>query len=280
MTSENKCRKQIVSCSQCGKEHERTIITSARDGKDYPAPSSTSICQECYDNKRHEEYKQGKQKELEETIEKQRDRWYQQYGIQGIFAEKTFSNFHNKLQPKTFKMLKEWDYGKSIIIYSPDSYGVGKTHLVSALANYLVENKNPASILESRGNIYIQKHDCPVYFITEPIMLARIRRTFENNHTETEDDIYKQLTEAPLLILDDVGKVRPRDYSFLQGVYYRVIDERYVQQRDIILTTNLNLEELETHIGGACADRLREMCGKEGMIKMVGKSYRRDSGIQ
>ena len=31
----------------------------------------------------------------------------------------------------------------------------------------------------------------------------------------------------PLLVIDDIGKVRPKDTSFLQGVLYRVIDDRY-----------------------------------------------------
>ncbi|GAJ02756.1 unnamed protein product, partial [marine sediment metagenome] len=39
----------------------------------------------------------------------------------------------------------------------------------------------------------------------------------------------------------------------------------------------LDYPELEELIGGACADRLREMCGKN-ILKMSGKSYRVTKG--
>lgn len=42
----------------------------------------------------------------------------------------------------------------------------------------------------------------------------------------------------------------------------------------IILTTDLSLSELEAHIGGACMDRLREMCGVN-IVKMAGLSYKK-----
>jgi DNA replication protein DnaC len=41
----------------------------------------------------------------------------------------------------------------------------------------------------------------------------------------------------------------------------------------IIITTNLDVVRIEEHIGGACADRLVQMCGKN-FVRMTGKSYR------
>ena len=178
-------------------------------------------------------------------------------------------------------MLKEYNYeyddeaGRaafSILLLSPNVYGVGKTHLVCALANKIVETAEPARLTRS---LYIQKYRCPVYFITEAKLLSRIRDTYNKKDGETEEEIYTTLQAYQLLIIDDVGKVRPRDYSFLQGVYFRIIDDRYTNEIPIILTTNLDANELEAHIGGASADRLREMFGKEGFIILKGQSYRR-----
>ena len=109
--------------------------------------------------------------------------------------------------------------------------------------------------------------------------MARIRATFnrEGQGGETDEDIYRTLLRYDLLVVDDVGKVRPRDYSFLQGVFFRIIDDRYTSRKPVIVTTNLSLPELETHIGGAASDRLREMCGAKGLIKMTGQSFRRQS---
>ena len=155
---------------------------------------------------------------------------------------------------------------------------MGKTHLVCALVNRLIQDKKEESVVLHDGSIRFRS--CPAFFVQENMLLARIRDTFNSGLTiedegyENEEMIYRELEKTPLLIIDDVGKVRPKDYSFLQGVYFRVIDSRYNEGKSIIITTNLNYDELEVHIGGACADRLREMAGKAGFIVMTGKSYR------
>jgi len=105
------------------------------------------------------------------------------------------------------------------------------------------------------------------------VLLLRSRETY-NNNGETENAIYKELDDVPLLVIDDVGKKQHRDYNFVMGVYYRVIDARYTSQRPIILTTNLDFKELEEHVGGASADRIREMADGN-IVKMTGQSYRK-----
>jgi DNA replication protein DnaC len=105
--------------------------------------------------------------------------------------------------------------------------------------------------------------------------MDRIRATFNDGARETDEEIYLQLERVRLLIVDDVGKRTPRDLSFTQQVWFRIIDGRYRAQRPLVLTTNLLPNELDQHIGGACADRLMEMCGASGLIAMKGTSYRR-----
>jgi DNA replication protein DnaC len=162
--------------------------------------------------------------------------------------------------------------GGSLILQSPPGvYGVGKTHLVSALANQLVGTLNAAVSI----NGYVVAQPRPVAFTTEPTLTARIRATFNDGSRETDEVIYDQLERVRLLIIDDVGKDPPRDLSFVQRVWYRLIDARYRSERPVILTTNLVLDELEQHVGGSVADRLREMCGRKGIVTMKGESYRR-----
>lgn len=267
----------MIPCTECGKEHKSYIAVDDKGTQISPSPT-VFLCEQCQDKKDTKLADEARIQELEKIRKAQGKTWQIECNLQGIFAEKRFSNFNSKLQPIAFKLLKEWDFGKSLVLSSPDNYGVGKTHLVCALVNRLIENEMTADIIGDI-NKYIHKYNCPVYFTSEIKIMARIRTTFDNGEKiEREDDIYKQLCKVPLLIIDDVGKVRPRDYSFLQGVYFRIIDERYANEKDMIITTNLNYPDLETHIGGACADRLREMCGKDGLIKMVGQSYRRDNG--
>ncbi|GAJ01634.1 unnamed protein product [marine sediment metagenome] len=211
---------------------------------------------------------------MEEVKELQLEDWWNKCGVKGIFIEKSFENFERERQPKAYDAVKGCR-DKSLVLLSPGIYGLGKTHLICALANQLLQTEEPAYF--QRDSYYIIRRKCPVFFITEPKLLSRIRQTFNRKYddAETEDDVYCALARFPLLIIDDVGKVRPRDYSFLQGVYFRIVDDRYVQEQNIILSTNLDFSELEEHIGGAVADRLREMCGKN-ILRMSGKSYRVD----
>ncbi len=215
--------------------------------------------------------------------------WLEECNIPPHFRGKTFANFDRKLQPTAFGIMKNYDREsrESIVLLSPDLYGVGKTHLVAALINktYLVP-EDAACITQSEyiafnedgSYVNIKKYPCPVYLAVENNLLSRIRATYnrhkEDEDAETEEDVYRRLERYEMLIIDDVGKVRPRDYSFLQGVYFRIIDYRYSNGMPVILTSNLSLTELEAHIGGACADRLVEMAGKENFIVMTGKSYR------
>jgi len=255
-------------CSKCGKEFEALIANC--NGVDKP---HVTECPECRQKQRDEEIKQRALKELAEAKEEVRESWYDECNIPAMFVDKTFDNFNRKLQSKAFDIMKGYS-GRSIVLLSPNVYGVGKTHLVCALANHILSTKETARL--RRDSYSVIRCKCPVYFTTETQLLSQIRNTYNRRpeqEGEIEEDIYRQLDRYPLLIIDDIGKVHPRDYSFLQGVYYRIIDWRYVNEEPIILTTNLNYDELETHIGGACADRLHEMAG-DNFVKMGGKSYR------
>jgi DNA replication protein DnaC len=199
---------------------------------------------------------------------------------------KTFANFNRSLQTKAYDAVKnlhwQWDDAlekkpQSLVLLSPDLYGVGKTHLVCALAESIIETDEAARIHDRDGIVSITRfRDTPVRVFQENTLLRRIRATYNTGATETEEQVLRLLGEkTSLLIIDDVGKVKPRDPSFLQGIFFSIVDQRYTDEIPLVITTNLSLTELEEHIGGASADRLREMCGKSGFIVMTGTSYRR-----
>lgn len=242
------------------------------NGKDMPFFLD---CPECRTKSRNQKLREAALAELEEERKHQREVWKEECNLPPLFVDKTFDNFDRELQPRAYDVVKGYS-GKSIVLLSPDTYGVGKTHLVAALVNHLISTKEPACLRNDCYSVVVT-YKCPAYFTTEAQLLSRIRATYNRDNREqgeTEEDIYRQLDKYDLLIVDDVGKVRPRDYSFLQGVYFRVIDNRYVTEQPIILTTNLSYNELEAHIGGACADRLIEMCGHNNIVLTKGKSYR------
>jgi DNA replication protein DnaC len=234
----------------------------------------TEHCPECAAELLAQERRQEAQEKLAEACGQQQQAWIKECGCPIELIKRSFENFDQKAQPRAFRAMSGYDFkaGRSILLASVD-YGIGKTHLAAAVVNRILREEPPARLA---FGYYVQLLRCPVLFITENQMLARIRATF-NDGAETEEQVYRHLETVPLLIVDDVGKLRPRDSSFLQGVYFRVIDSRCTHNRPVILTTNLDVSkgELEAHIGGASADRLRGMCGKENMVLMSGRSYRR-----
>ena len=261
-------RTENAKCCECGAEFEQAIYIRP-DGSEVPPDTLCPGCRRLAAEVAKEERQQAA---LAEADEMQRDEWELQCGVEPMFSGKTFDNFTRSLQPKAYDAVSKWE-GGSIVLMSPNIYGVGKTHLVSALANKLVSSEKAAGF---RKNGSIFRYDCPVRIENESRLLSRIRQTFHSNEGESDEDIYEKLSRPRLLIMDDVGKVRPRDLSFTQSVHYRIIDDRYCREEPFVLTTNLSPDELEAHIGGACADRLREMCGKSGIIVMKGQSYRRE----
>ena len=263
-----------VPCATCGAECEQRVRT-------YPGGivsrwPETPICDACGDAASRKAKDERLAKELQNASKCQDSVWLAQSGIEkmGSFCLKKLDEFERDRQPRAYDTIVAWD-GESLILASPGCYGVGKSHLVCALAVKLLLGATAKIV----GGC-VRKFPCPVFVTNEARLIGRVRQTFNRHNddeedAETEEGIYRSLLQPDLLIIDDVGKVRPRDLSFLQGVYYRIIDDRYIEEKSVILTTNLSLEELEQHIGGACSDRLREMCGKDRIIVMAGQSYRR-----
>lgn len=258
--------KAICATCQTAFEGRAAIV----DGIEAYRPEN---CPECAAELLAQERRQVAQDKLADACEKELQVWMRECGCPFDLLTKSFSNFDAKAQPRAFKVISGYDFreGKSIILASQD-YGIGKTHLAAAAVNRILREISPARLVY---DYYVQTVRCPVYFTTEPRMLDRIRATFNDGHTETEEQVYRRLETVPLLIIDDVGKLKPRDPNFLQGVYFRIMDTRSTNKRPIIMTTNLTLEELEQHLGGATADRLRGMCGPDNIIIMKGHSYRR-----
>jgi DNA replication protein DnaC len=259
-------------CFDCGKEIAY-IISYSPDGTRHGLKPAR--CIQCSQTGRDALRLQELERDLPQECQKQRNRWLQDLEVPGIFKIKAaagFEKFEKALQPAAFEAVRGFN-GRSIVLFSPEIYGIGKTHLVCALAFHLVKNTEAVTI--DKRQVCYHRHFSPVQFITESALLLRIRATYNRKDDgENEEDVYNSLSKYELLIMDDVGKVRPRDYSFLQGVYFRIIDHRYTHRQSVIITTNLSLVDLENHIGGACADRLREMCGLDNFVKMTGRSCR------
>lgn len=93
-----------------------------------------------------------------------------------------------------------------------------------------------------------------------PKLLSRIRRTFDAEVGEQSyADLFERLTTVDLLHLDDLGAEKQTEWVLEQ--LYALINERYERQRSIIVTSNLEDDQLEDQLGARIVSRLVEMCG-------------------
>ena len=93
-----------------------------------------------------------------------------------------------------------------------------------------------------------------------PRLLARIRRTYDAEAGEqTYLDFFERLTSVDLLHIDDLGAEKRSDWVLEQ--LYAIVDERYEQERSMVVTTNLDQPSLEEQIGARTVSRLVEICG-------------------
>jgi len=212
----------------------------------------------------------------------QREKWRQQAGIpEHLLNRSTFDSFEPGCQDKALKNCRRYAEGlnlddpvgyRSLVLYSPVP-GVGKTHLMVAIADYVIAHWNGEPEVDHWGSPATR---CPVRFEKGPELVRRIRATYsireKDNRHEREEDIYNELKGVSLLLLDDVGKEKPSDFT--RQLYWSVIDERVTSGLPLVMTCRLPLGSLTELIGEDSVDRLYGMTG--GRIEtLTGESYRK-----
>lgn len=252
-------------CAGCGKPFQCNIV------KIGAADFSRKYCDSC-SAAIDEQEKKEQAAQMERDIEARRGLWRQNSGMTGELSTKTFENFEGGRE--TVKKAKEWaadfdiekPHGAASLIFYSDRPGLGKTHLMSAIANYVINNWHG-----DPDRVMIR----PIRFESGPGLVRRIRSTYnlppDSTH-EREEDVYNQLMGVRLLLLDDVGKESPS--KFTRETYWYIIDERLKNNLPVIISSRLELGALENLMGEDTVDRLYGMVKGE-MIVLKGTSYRR-----
>jgi len=257
--------KITLKCTICGEEYEALHL------KMLPKPK---LCKKCALIKEEQE-KIEEQKAIEKHYQDKKNEWLRTCGIPERYKDKTFKNFEVVNGNKTAYQVcvnyaENYDLKKeniSICIFSQKVWGVGKSHLSYAIARRIIEKNNGI------GN-------CPVWCITEPELFSRIRSTYNKHEDgETEKSIMNKLLNTPLLIVNDIGKQEVSDPRFVQRTWFEIIDGRYNSLKPVILTANLNPDDMAHYLGGsrnneATWDRILEMC-QEKSYEIRDKSHRR-----
>jgi DNA replication protein DnaC len=112
-------------------------------------------------------------------------------------------------------------------------YGCGKTHLAAAVANFAV----------SMG--------VATLFLTVPDLLDWLRYTYDNPAASFESR-FEEIRNVRLLVLDDLGTQNATPWA--QEKLYQIINHRYVHRFPLVISTNIDLEDLDGRIRSRLED--------------------------
>ncbi len=104
-----------------------------------------------------------------------------------------------------------------------------------------------------------------------PQLLADIKSTYEDGSGGSYLDLFRRLSRVDLLHLDDLGAEKRTEWVLEQ--LYAIVNERWQEQRSIVVTTNLgDRDELREQVGARTVSRLSEMCAT---IPIMGRDLRK-----
>lgn len=139
------------------------------------------------------------------------------------------------------------DLGKGLLLYG--GVGTGKTFAAACIVNALIDT----------GKTCLMTN------------FARVLNTLWS--IDKKQNYLDSFNKFDLLVLDDLGAERRSEYA--QEQVFNVIDSRYRAKLPLIITTNLNIEEIKKpdSVGNSrIYDRVLEMCHP---VEVSGKSRRR-----
>ena len=103
-----------------------------------------------------------------------------------------------------------------------------------------------------------------------PRLLGEIKDTYDATGGDSYMQLFRRLSAVDLLHLDDLGAEKTTDWVLEQ--LYSIVNERWQDQRSIVVTTNLALEELRQQLGETTVSRLEEVCEQ---IPVMGPDLRK-----
>lgn len=107
-----------------------------------------------------------------------------------------------------------------------------------------------------------------VLYKTVPDLLDSMRPKRDG---DTHDLVsMRNLQRVHCLLLDDLGAEKPTEWA--QEQLYMIVNERYLQERPTIVTTNLTMPQLEARIGERIISRLTESAA---LVEVLGPDLRR-----
>jgi DNA replication protein DnaC len=86
----------------------------------------------------------------------------------------------------------------------------------------------------------------PVLFVNVPDLLDYLRGAYNPNAEETYDERFNEVRDAAILVLDDLGTQNATPWA--EEKLYQIFNTRYVHKRPTVITTNLDLDDLDPRL--------------------------------
>lgn len=228
----------LLVCGVCGEKKER-VTTVCDMGTDIRFVVGCECA--CMKKAREERERTAKARREREVIEKLRKLSLMDKRLEDARFQSAVVVKQNE---KAFKIARRYvdkwnevlENNQGLLFWGAP--GTGKSHIAACIANELLD----------KG--------------VSVMMTSCIRLTDMILHSdEAEEDILRRMNMAKLLVLDDIGAERGTEYSLER--MYSIIDSRYRSCLPLIVTTNLNLNDMAKEENVTLAriyDRVLEIC--------------------
>ena len=107
-------------------------------------------------------------------------------------------------------------------------HGSGKTHLAAAISNHCIEQGRP------------------VFFVHVPDLLDDLRSTYSPISELSYSELFEQVNEAPLLVLDGLGTQSPTPWA--QEKLQQIFNRRANSELPTIVTTAAQMSDIDPYI--------------------------------
>lgn len=227
--------KQGIGFSNKTKQLKEKVDSLLKQLNLYPIEPQYS-CKKCNDNGRIDgKYCDCLKKELNELLVKESG-----FNKLEDFDEVNFDIFTNQKEMKyLYQKMKEWcnsKFDKNLIFLGGET-GVGKTFLMKCMAKELIKKNKLVTLTTSFA------------------MNQDFLKSYSTRDLEAKDSLLDKYLNSEVLFIDDLG-TELRQPNITVKYLYLILNERKINNLPTIITSNLNLEDINDYYDERISSRI------------------------